>query len=284
MHGSPNIPETPDDTPSRDERSPWSAPGPLEPSVHWREQFPDRGANESPGDSIGLYYHAFAGVVAAAMIVPVLAVVVIIAGGPWRPSPNLRFLLFNALVAIPAAGIFAAAAAACVFPIVGLVQYLSGLHAWRVLFASIAGGWSGILLVQFMSRGRATESFGFQLIAMAVGQLGAGIAARSANRAQVSSYPPRENRRRRQLKLRQLLGLTAGVALISAILGVLQLSREVAITLGLSLTAQAILIAIYYGIRAVLPLVRRLPASRVDDRDNEAPDVPRETTAAVGAN
>jgi hypothetical protein len=203
-----------------------------------------------PGASALVYFAAFGGTLLAGGLFPfvVMFVPALFSGRPISVVPELLgFALAGFLFGV----VFAASAATCVFPLVVMLQWLAGLNRWRSALATAAGGWTGFAAVAAMGVGLRegdswpTQFLVFGIVAMVMGQLGAGWAARKVVRAQHESRgwraPPYETR----FTLRQLLGLTAGVAIIAAILSALQLPTGTWIAMGVATAVQAATLGVY---------------------------------------
>ncbi len=267
--------------------SSWSAPHETHIPVHWHDNLPADRGDARLGDSFPVYAMGFVGTIVAGGLFPwaIIAVDFLASGRGVRISDAgellvdlLGFSLIGALIA--------GFAAVCVFPVVGLIQWLGGLYPWRALLAAIAGGWSGIAATQALLRGALIdgdsvwEALPFQFGATVMGHIGAGFAAGKAHRWQLATSAWRDPPSRSRLALRQLLGITAGVAVLAAILGSLQLSHPALIGIGSCVAAQLVMTAGYYVI--VAARTRRsdggsavaLPPTPSDDSA-----VPRETTA-----
>jgi hypothetical protein len=167
--------------------------------------------------------------------------------------------------------IFALLAAVCIFPLVGVLDWVASLQRWRRLLISCAGGWCGFASVATLSGQRAEGMvYVLQFSAMALGQLGAALMIR-----RLLGREPRSLAgafaRSNQVPLRQLFGITTAVALAAAVLTSLPIAPQTLTAMGFAAACQAFVAACYI-------IVRR--ASNEAPREHRAADVPRETTAA----
>lgn len=216
---------------------------------HYAES--DTPSDYIPGESALVYFAAFGGTILAGGLFPFVVMVVpeLFSG---RPSPLVVELLGFALVGFLFGVIFAASAATCVFPLMIMVQNLAGLYRWRSTLATMAGGWTGFTAVAAMGVGLREEVdvwpsqfLVYGIVATLMGQLGAGWAARKVVGAQYGSHGWREPPRPTRFTLRQLLGLTAGVAIVAAILSALRLPTGTWTAMGIAAALQAVTLGAY---------------------------------------
>jgi hypothetical protein len=243
-----------------DEYEPTFADPLAAPSVNPGEERDVRTPSSPPeyGYSGPIYLAAFAGTAIAGGLFPIVLVVaaLIIAGPP-------REFLLQSVIVVFAGGLFgmvlAAAVALCVFPVVGAIQWLAGLYPWRVAMASIAGGWTGFVATQ-ATVARELVDDTYQLvgliltwIAMAMGHVFAGWAATRQKRLMSYALRRPEPEAQPRFTLKQMLGLTTGLAVVAATISALQLRSDVHVALLSSMGLEAI------GLTAWRLLGRRNP-------------------------
>jgi hypothetical protein len=140
----------------------------------------------------------------------------------------------------------AAAAALCIFPLVGVLDWVASLRRWRGMLLSGAGGWCGFAsvaaLAQFEHDG---EPLMFALGAMLMGQIGAGRAVRHWRRIEAGAAAPRKT----QLPLRQLFGIMTAVAIAAAVLAALPVPSRTYAAMGLAAACQAAVVSAWLLVR-----------------------------------
>lgn len=207
-----------------------------------------------PGASASVYVAAFGGTALAGGLFPlaIFAVAAVFSGGR---GPSLGELGAFAIGAFLIGILIAGSAGACIFPLVALVQYLAGLFRWRATMATLAGGWTGFASVAALGMGTREAAWWspifliYGVVAVLMGQLGAAWAARKAVRSQVASRRWREPPAGARFTLRQLLGLTAGVAIVAAILSALRLPTGTWMAMGIATAVQAATLGAYLLIK-----------------------------------
>jgi MFS family permease len=200
--------------------------------------------------SAPVYLAAWAGTALAGALFPValLITALIVEGRP-------RYMVGQAVMVLAMGGvvglILAAFVGALVFPLVGLIQWLASLYPWRTTMASIAGGWTGVVATQAtVGQGMRRNDFditGIILtwIALAMGHVGAGwFARRQKQKMAIRRYP--EPEAKPQFTIRQLLGLTTGVAIVAAIVSAMRLPQSAHAALLSSLLLQVLGVSVYH--------------------------------------
>jgi hypothetical protein len=213
------------------------------------------------GHSGPIYLAAWAGTALAGALFPVvLLVTALVVAGPPRnlPAQALIVLVMGGVVGL----ILAAVVGALIFTLVGLIQWLASLYPWRTTMASIAGGWTGVVATQAtVGQGLRREDFDLASlvltwIALAMGHFGAGRAARwQKQKMAVRRYP--EPDAKPQFTIRQLLGLTTGVAIVAAIVSAMQLPQIVHAAILSSLLLQGLGVGLYHVLSHGAPTVHQ---------------------------
>jgi hypothetical protein len=178
----------------------------------------------------------------------------------WPPTVTIRGVshavdlgeaLSFVFVASVAAFFFAAATALSIFPLVGVLDWLASLKRWRGVLVSCAGGWCGFASVATLTQqARSDGALSLSFVAMAMGQLGAGMAVRLRNRRRRSMVEA-SPRNSEQLPLRQLFGITTAVAIATAVLASLPIASHMLVAMALAATCQILVIAGYVLVRHV---------------------------------
>jgi hypothetical protein len=212
-----------------------------------RDQAKTRSSAPPPeyGYSGPIYLAAFAGTAVAGGLFPIVLVIALIVFA--GPPPNVVFqsvaiVFVGGLVGM----VLAAAVALCIFPLVGAIQWLAGLYPWRVAMASIAGGWTGFVATQatiaqvLTNEDLRVAGLILTWIAMAMGQVFAGWAGTRHKRLMAYALKGPEPEARARFTVRQMLGLTTGLAVITAIISALDLPYFVHAALLSSMLLQGI--------------------------------------------
>jgi hypothetical protein len=220
-------------------------------SANSRDQPAGDRRHDQRGGSFPVYLAGVGGTIVAGALFPI-AMLLVFAVADSDIPPLKDFVLILAM-GLLMGGLFAGGAAIWIFPIVALVQYLAGLSRSRAVMASIAGGWSGVAATQWLFGERALGDTSLMsqlltLVALVMGQVGAGWFARTVRRSQTQGWPEGDPEAPARFTLRQLLGLTAGVAVIAAIVSALRLSPEAHQAILWSLLLQGAMICLYFAI------------------------------------
>jgi hypothetical protein len=243
---------------------------------------PQQGFSPERDGVAGIYVGAALGTAFAGGLFPGAVFLTMVATGIVAGHPQFSYQrvlndIGDAVVALLGSFIIgfliAALAALCVFPLVGVLDWVASLRRWRGMLLSCAGGWCGFAsvaaLAQFEHDG---EPLMFALGAMLVGQIGAGRAVRHWRRIEAGAAAPRKT----QLPLRQLFGITTAVAIAAAVLAALPVPSRTYAAMGLAAACQAAVVSAWL-------LVRRFRGCASEDALLTLPqaDVPRETIGAT---
>jgi hypothetical protein len=235
------------------------------------------------GDGVaGLYVAAALGTAFAGGLFPTVVFLAIVsadfvAGGPQAFLHDLDDAIVVLLGGFFAGFFIAAAAALCIFPLVGVLDWVASLRRWRGMLVSCAGGWCGFASIAALTQfARDEEPLILALGAMSMGQIGAGLMIRRLARRHASLDEEDASPKKSQLPLRQLFGITTAVAIAAAVLAALPVPSPTYSAMGLAAACQAAVVSGYLLVgrfrRGVsvdsLPLAIRA-------------DVPRETIGAT---
>lgn len=188
--------------------------------------------------------------------------------GTFYPGESLQFVLIGFVVGF----VFATIAASCVFPIVGLLDWLASLERWRGALLSCAGGWCGFASVAALTHQQAHSGpLVLSFAALGLGQLGAGLAVRMLRRGKPDARLAHVEDASR-LPLKQLFGITTAVAIAAATLASLPIAPHTLVAFAVALSCQVTLVA---GYALIHHRWKARPAAR------PFPRVPRETIGAT---
>jgi hypothetical protein len=172
------------------------------------------GSFDDVGQSFLVYLAGFAGAVIAGSLYPAALGVLGFFGLLNGAFSSLGDLLLLATFGLLIGAVYAAITATLVFPITGLLQLIAGSSSWRVVWVSIAGGWTGFAAAVACFSSESTIVI-YALTAMAIGQLGAGGMGIYVCRRFCTTQPHQVSPVR--FRLIGLLRFTAAVAVLAAI-------------------------------------------------------------------
>jgi hypothetical protein len=230
----------------------------------------------SQDDGAAVYLAGLGGTILAGGFFPIVIFAVIFAANMFSGRLVSFGQIGETMLAIFLAFFFgsvlALLAAICIFPLVGVLDWIASLQRWRRLLVSCAGGWCGFASVATLAGQRAEGMiYILQFGAMALGQLGAAIVIRRTcgrERRPLDEASANSN----QVPLRQLFGITTAVALAAAVLTSLPIAPQTLTAMGFAAACQAFVAACYV-------IARR--ASIEAQSEHAASDVSRETTVAT---
>lgn len=201
--------------------------------------------------TLDVYLAGMSGTAFAGGLFPSVVALIMIIFSPNGRRPAVGEVAGLLLGGFPFGFAYALAVALFVFPLMAMVQYLASLSRWRGLFAAAAGGWTGFAAVAIVgSTFRGNSPFPIELltlglVAMLMGQVGAGRAAAKARRTQMASRWWHEPPGGSQFTLRQLMGLTAAVAILAAVFSALRLAPAMYVAIGIAAAFQCATVGAY---------------------------------------
>jgi hypothetical protein len=252
---------TPLDSPPAD-ASPWTdAPAPKVP-IHWRLDPRLSGSRPQVEDTFALYLAGLLGTwIAGAVFGAGLVLIQVIVSRPGMS--DIGWMFPGALIGAIAGTVLAGLASIFTFPVAFTLQVLAGLHNRAPWIVAMAGGWAGLAATCQLATLGDLSFLPYVLVATSLGQAGAGWAAAQARRRQLAIGAWSDPATRGQFNLRQLMGLTAFVAIVAATLASLPLGDDTKAVIGCGVVFQALLMGSYFAFE-VCRWPRDVP--RVDGR------------------
>jgi hypothetical protein len=240
---------------------------------------PQRDFSPQGDGAAGIYVAAALGTAVAGGLFP-LAIMLVVVASSLFAGGQLGLHDVSEMI-LPLAGGFiigffvAGLTAFCIFPLVGVLDWVASLGRWRSMLVSCAGGWCGFASVTAITQGAPNdEGLALAFGAMAMGQIGAGSMVRRLARSDASLNDEGGSPKKSQMPLRQLFGITTAVAIAAAVLAALPIMPQTYAAMAFAAASQAAFVAGYL-------LIRKVRRGESGDLHSIAPnaDVPRETIA-----